>query len=76
MTLMDLHMAAPTSNVDAAADYSLSRALEKPFAACKPSRGSRPTPVALAVNKLRGLSLPATLREFLAIACGREGATT
>jgi hypothetical protein len=77
MTLMDLHLRfACTSNVDANSEFKLSRALLKLFPACQPSRGSPPSPVTRAVSKLRGLNLSAPLREFLAIARGREGATS
>jgi hypothetical protein len=77
MTLIDLHLlSAPTSNGDAGSKYSLSRALLKLFPACQPSRGIPPKLVTLAVSTLRGLDLSAPLREFMAIARGREGAAS
>jgi hypothetical protein len=77
MTLMDLYLlAAPASNGDADPKYTLSRALLKLFPTCRTSRGSPPTSVTPVVSRLRGFSLPAPLREVLAIARGREGATS
>ena len=77
MTLRDLQMQfACTSNVDPNSEFNLSRALLALFLPWQAMRGSPIMPDTRATGRMGRLNLLAPLREVVAIAGGREGATS